>query len=465
MKTVLKAQLSQSLNLTPQLLQSIRLLQLDALQLEQEIARALETNPLLEREDDAAEVAHAESDVLVEDMGLHDWVGDTGPRQQAAQGGGDEDAMARIAGTDTRDLRQRLIDGLALEHARPAELALAAGLLDHTDDSGYLEQPVEAIAAAIGADAGELEVIRQRLLRCEPVGVCARDLRECLLVQLREMPGRVPGRALAQRLVADHLDLLASHDPDRLARALGVDPAQAVEAERLVMSLDPRPGHAHDAPAAAVVPDVLVRQDAQGRWVVALNPDTAPKVRINPWYEKVLAESGDAPVSAGMRDMLVQARWLTRGLSMRYDTLLRATQAIVERQQAFLAEGEHAMAPLNLKEIAEAIGMHESTISRISTGKFMQTPRGTFELKYFFAVRLDGAEVAGSAVRAMVKRLIDGENPATPLADDTIAVLLARDGVRIARRTVAKYRDQLRIPSAKERRKVHTSRQRFAIAS
>lgn len=457
MKAALKVQLGQQLNLTPQLLQSIRLLQLDALQLEQEITHALESNPLLEREEpgeDAAPDAEAGSVELHDAPEGLEWLN---AARGSGAGGLDDDAVQRLPAGESSDMRQRLLAGFGLECHHDIELALAALILDNVDDSGYLEMPFDELAALAhrehAADAALLESVRQRLMRCEPVGVGARDLRECLCVQLDELPGTVPGRVLARRLIQDHLDLLALHDPVKLARALDVEPGQAIEAERLVLTLNPRPGTSLLEAAAVVVPDVLVTRGERG-WQVALNPATAPKVRVNPLYEQLLGE-GDSEDAASrqLRDLLNEARWLTRGLGMRYDTLLRATQAIVERQQAFLDRGDEAMVPLNLKDIADAIGMHESTISRITTGKYVQTPRGTYELKHFFGVRLEGASVAGAAVKAMVKKLIDGENPEAPLADDDIAVLLARQGVRIARRTVAKYRDQLRIPSAKDRKR------------
>jgi RNA polymerase sigma-54 factor len=456
MKTALKAQLGQQLNLTPQLLQSIRLLQLDALQLEQEVSHALEANPLLEREDAGAEEAAegAQDDAVEIDEGPAEY--DWGQASGGAGGGEyDEDAVSRLAAGESTDLRQRMLSVYALECRDRGELAIAAFLLDRVDDSGYLEMAQDALAAEaeaeLGIVAGELEAVRQRLMRCEPVGVGARDLRECLRVQLDELPGQVPGRSLARRLIDQHLDLLALHDVVKLAKALDVEPEQAVDAERLVLTLNPRPGAEIASTAAIVIPDVVVSRGPRG-WQVSLNPATAPKIRVNPLYERLLGDSDD-PAAKQMRDLLNEARWLTRGLSMRYDTLLRATRAIVARQQAFLEQGDEAMVPLTLREVADEIQMHESTVSRITTGKYVQTPRGTYELKYFFAVRLDGASVAGVAVKAMVKKLIDAENPEAPLADDTIAVLLARQGVRIARRTVAKYRDQLRIPSAKERKR------------
>ncbi len=235
-----------------------------------------------------------------------------------------------------------------------------------------------------------------------------------------------------------------------------------LEAFRLVLSLQPRPGDTLQPQADdAVIPEVVAWR-ADGQWRVALNPATTPRVSLNPVYERALGAS-DGSAAQPMRELLQEARWFTRGLSMRYDTLLRTARVIVERQAAFLAEGEEAMAPLTLKEVADAIGMHESTVSRITSGKFMQTPRGTFELKHFFAVRLDGASISGQAVKAMVRRLIESEPPARPLADEAIAELLARQGVNIARRTVAKYREQLDIAPARERKR-HNARPLLARA-
>jgi RNA polymerase sigma-54 factor len=274
------------------------------------------------------------------------------------------------------------------------------------------------------------------------------------MVQLEQRDHDEPGHGLALRIVSEHLQLMAEHDHNAIADALDVSADEVICAERLIMALDPKPGsQTQPEPQQYVVPDVIVRRGRNGNWVVSLNPLTAPKVRISPVCEALLeSASQDDAGAKKMRELLQDARWLTRGLSMRYDTLLKTTQAIVERQLNFFDRGEEGMGPLTLREVADAIGMHESSISRITTGKYVQTPRGTFELKYFFAVRLEGASVAGVAVRAMVKRLIEAENPSAPLADDTIVSLLARQGVSIARRTVAKYREMLGIGAAKERR-------------
>lgn len=456
MKTTLSAQLGQQLHLTPQLLQSIRLLQLDGMQLELEIRRALETNPLLDLEEltDNEEVAttndEGASDIAAFDELPESTMWDV---QSSSWNDGDDDRMQRVAAGESSDPHVRILRELALD-LDEAALGAAAFWLEQTDEAGYLIEALSTLqqlgTTRLGMTVEALEAIRQRLLHGDPAGLAACDLRECLQAQLSALPGRVPARHLAARILDGDLELLATHDYTVLARAHDAEVDDAREAVRLILSLQPRPGEdLMQESAASVIPDVLAWH-ADGSWRVALNPATTHRVNINPVHERALADAGEA--AQPLRDMLQEARWLTRGLSMRYETLLRATRAIVERQAAFLARGEEAMAPLTLKEIADAIGMHESTISRITTGKYIQTPRGTFELKHFFAVRLDGASVSGQAVKAMVRRLIESEPAGRPLADEAIAGLLSRQGVIIARRTVAKYREQLDIAPARERR-------------
>lgn len=457
MKATLATQLGQQLHLTPSLLQSIRLLQLNGLQLEQEIRQALENNPLLELEEHVADAeAIPGSDAQLETAAFDElpessmWDIPGGNWNDA-----DEDRTARLAAGESSDPHLRILQALALE-LDEADLGIAAFWLEHCDDAGYLDAPLAQLtllaSARFDRDAAYVEGIRQRLLQGDPIGMAACDLRECLQVQLAALPGTVPARHLAKRLLGGDLNLLADHDYTALAREYGAEQADVHEAFRLVLSLQPRPADTLQAQEdSAVIPDV-VAWHADGQWRVALNPGTTPRLGINPAYEKALSES-DAGANQPLREMLQEARWFTRGLSMRYDTLLRTARVIVERQATFLAEGEEAMAPLTLKEVADIIGMHESTVSRITSGKYLQTPRGTFELKHFFAVRLEGASISGLAVKAMVRRLIESEPPARPLADDAIALLLARQGVNIARRTVAKYREQLDIAPARARKR------------
>ncbi len=469
MKATLATQLGQQLHLTPALLQSIRLLQLNGLQLEQEIRQVLENNPLLEIEEEAS--TSAAETAGAGDPQLETAAFDELPESSmwdvpgASWNDADEDRTARLAMGESSDPHLRILQALSLD-LDEGDLAIAGFWLEHCDDAGYLQAPLAQLtllaSARFDRDGAHVERIRQRLLQGEPAGMAARDLRECLQAQLAALPGTVPARHLAARLLDGDLHLLASHDYAAIATGLDAEHADVLEAFRLVLSLQPRPGDTLQPQADdAVIPEVVAWR-ADGQWRVALNPATTPRVSLNPVYERALGAS-EGSAAQPMRELLQEARWFTRGLSMRYDTLLRTARVIVERQAAFLAEGEEAMAPLTLKEVADAIGMHESTVSRITSGKFMQTPRGTFELKHFFAVRLDGASISGQAVKAMVRRLIESEPPARPLADEAIAELLARQGVNIARRTVAKYREQLDIAPARERKR-HNARPLLARA-
>jgi len=460
MKIGVTAQLGQQLRLTPQLLQSIRLLQLDGLQLEQEIQSALALNPLLEVEEDesALDPTPPAPEVTALDGTSFDELPESSLWDVPGTGwqGGDEDRMQRVEATESSDPHVRVLARLSMELA-PEALRIAAFWLQHTDDAGYLTTEPETLAAqaalTFGVDPRTAESLRQRLLQGECPGLAARDLRECLLAQLQTLPGRVPARPVAAAILRQCLELLARHDHNAIADHLGLDTAQVDEAVGLILSLQPRPGETlAPAPPAYVVPDV-VAWHADGSWRVALNPAASPRLRVHAGTERMLERAGDQAGTQRLRELLQEARWLTRGLSVRYDTLLQTARAIVERQAAFLSQGEEAMAPLTLKAVADAIGMHESTVSRITTGKYIQTPRGTFELKRFFAVRLEGAHVSGLAVRAMVRRLIESEPPGRPLADEAIAGLLARQGIQVARRTVTKYREQLHIASARDRRR------------
>jgi len=460
MKTTLSPQLRQHIHLTPSLLQSIGLLQLNGLQLEQQVRQMLESNPLLELEevsspsieDTPPEIAQLETaalDELPEGMlwdavatGFHD---------------AEEDACTRLAAPQSTDPHLRILQDLAFE-LEPDALEIAAFWLEYCDESGYLTESLAELYARgstrFSCDPKRMEAIRHHLLHGEPLGIAASSLHECLHVQLLALPASVAGRTLALALLAD-LEQLARHDYSALAARHAVEVDEVRQGLRLIMSLQPRPMQVFLAENnTAIIPDVVTWQ-ADGQWRVALNRQTAPRVCLNPLYERALAENAEH-TNETMRTLLHQARWFSRGLATRHDTLLRAARIIVERQAAFLAHGEEALAPLTLKEVADSIDMHESTISRITSGKYLQTPRGTFELKYFFAVRLEGANLSGAAIKARVRRLIESEPPTRPLADETIAAVLAQQGVCIARRTVTKYREQLGISGARLRRRQHT---------
>ncbi|MGY0620387.1 RNA polymerase factor sigma-54 [Lysobacter sp. A378] len=476
MKQTVHGQLTQTVNLTPQLLQSIRLLQLSAPQLEMELLQALELNPMLEH-DDADEIG--ETDASVQEADGDDATLDAGAWDElpepiytsAASGSasGDDDATARIAAGSSTDPRVRLLQELALDWDID-DLRGAQWWLDQCDDRGYLEHPLAGLVAAgareLSITRPAMKTLRLRLLNGPWPGMAAVDAAECLRAQLArqrqqaERTGTHPGDpvarelatyALADRILAHHIDLLAAHDQPALAAALDATPDAIKRATGLILSLSPCPvEEPTDAATPYITPDVVARF-LGGRWRVALNGRATPRIRVAAHCARALdGAPGDQSVLRGLLD---EARWLVRGVAMRNDTLLRTTQVLIERQRGFLERGEEAIVPLTLREVADEIGMHESTVSRITTGKYIQTPRGTLELKRLFAVRLEGASVSGTAVKAMVRRLIDAEPPHAPLADDTIAGLLERQGVCIARRTVAKYRGQLCIGPARSRQR------------
>ena len=472
-KQIARAQLAQSINLTPQLLQSIRLLQLTAPQLEQELLQALALNPMLEHDDEnddendeagetGIDAREAHDDAAMETAAWDELPDPTHGTSMSSASGFDDDGTARIAEGSSTDPRVRLLQELALDW-NLADLRVAQWWLDQCDDRGYLEQPLDELvrvgSRALSVPRADMKTLRLRLLHGPWPGMAATGAAECLRAQLtrqreqarvtRADAAEIATYELADRILAEHIDLLAAHDSSALASALAVDHEAIERATGLILtqkqSAIEEPA---DVVAAYIIPDVVVRF-LGGQWRASLNGSATPRIRVAAHCEHALASApGD---NSALRGLLDEARWLVRGVAMRNDTLLRTAHVLVERQRGFLERGEEAIAPLTLREVADAIGMHESTISRITTGKYIQTPRGTFELKRLFAVRLEGAAVSGAAVKAMVKRLIDDEPPHAPLADDTIAGLLERRGVRIARRTVAKYRDQLSIGPARSR--------------
>lgn len=474
METRLKLHIGQQQVMTPQLLQSIRLLQLSSLELEQEVRQALESNVVLEEaeedgEEEAPAFEHApEASIATDDTeaavtgcdaaaadkveadfdwsSAESWSGGEPPEDDEAPFG------SRTASPNCGDLRMRALSQLRLVVSDEREQRLVSALIEQIDDNGYLETPLAVILEALPADwrvsMGELEQALRRVQSVEPTGFGARDLRECLLLQLDDLDRSTPGLELARRLVADFLGRLAQGDPAVLAAEAGCDMDSYGCAMRLIRALDPKPGSTVREPAQNVVPEVLVSGNGRA-WKVELNPETLPRVRVNRRYEKMLA---GVPHRA-LKDQLQQARWLVHGLEMRNETLLKTARAVFARQCEFLRRGEEGMAPLTLREIAQQIGMHESTVCRVVASKYALTPWGVYPLKAFFPSQITGAEgeTSGTAVRAMIRRIIDGENRAAPLCDGDIVALLARRGVKVARRTVAKYREAMNIAPATAR--------------
>ncbi len=462
MKPSLQLRLSQHLTLTPQLQQSIRLLQLSTVELNQEIDRILMENPALER--DAAEGADpsaaagggaASTPAPEPAQGETDWSADIA---SSWKGGAedDEDGERSFGTPDTPTLRDHLLSQLSLTNLDERDRAFVMVLIDALDEDGYLTQPLEEIAALLPAEAEagmeELAIALQHLQHLEPAGVGARSPGECLCLQLKTLP-EDPVRRLALDIADRHLALLASRDYTRLKSATGADEEALRCAQRLIQALNPRPGAAFaKLEARYVVPDVIVRK-SRNLWRASLNPDAMPRLRINRLYAELAAGARNG--GAGISSQLQEARWLIKNVQQRFDTILRVSQAIVDRQRHFLEHGEVAMRPLVLREIAEVLSLHESTISRVTTQKFMATPRGTFELKYFFGSHVAteaGGAASSTAIRALIKQLVSAEDARAPLSDARISQILGEQGIVVARRTIAKYRESLQIPPVNQRK-------------
>ena len=505
MKPSLQVRLSQHLALTPQLQQSIRLLQLSTLELHQEVEQMLEQNPFLETEDEAApafeqslerplataaasserEDVEARSDAGTEsasdepagidgaEMGTterDDWENGTeredfdGIREtpsSAAAGASDDDFDPTERNTASLSLQDHLRAQIAGMRLSPEDLAALHVLIESLDGDGYLADSLDDIAAHLAEDDDESRQALQERLQCalkwlqslEPMGVGARDLPECLTLQLRAMP-RCEAQAIAIIVAKHHLDLLARRDLKRLLAATGADEELLKAAQALIVSCEPKPGRPFTrAEANIIIPDVIVQKAGRG-WKVVLNPDVMPKLRINDFYAQAIKgqrNGAGAPMSARLQE----ARWFMKNIQQRFDTIARVSQAIVERQKGFFTHGAIAMKPLVLREIADELGLHESTISRVTTAKYMASPMGTYELKYFFGSGLSteaGGNASSTAVRALIKQLVAAETADKPLSDNQLAEMLAEQGITVARRTVAKYREALKIAPANLRK-------------
>jgi RNA polymerase sigma-54 factor len=485
-KQTLQLKLSQHLTLTPQLQQSIRLLQLSTLELNAEVERILQENPLLEKEEAEGEedqpqefalatrdrapeveaehrasVAEEEADDRPLDVtqaadpsdvadygGDSDWGGGAPPE--------DDDFYPQQVATST--LRDHLIEQLSLLNLPLRDRQIVAALIDALNDDGYLASPLDEIAELfpeeLEIDADELKIALNYLQSFEPAGTGARDCAECLKLQLKALPDDTPYRAEALKVVDGHLALLANRDFTKLKRLLHTDDAGVRGVRDLVRSLNPRPGAAFArAEANYVIPDVVVRK-VRGQWTASLNEAAMPKLRLNRIYADILTRNRDAS-NQQLAAQLQEAKWLIRNVQQRFETILRVAQAIVDRQRRFFEHGEVAMRPMVLREIADMLDLHESTISRVTTQKYMLTPRGTYELKYFFGSHVatdTGGAASATAIRALIKQLIGAEDSHAPLTDSRIAQVLGEQGILVARRTIAKYREALQIPPVNLRR-------------
>ncbi|EIG2708074.1 RNA polymerase factor sigma-54 [Escherichia coli] len=476
MKQGLQLRLSQQLAMTPQLQQAIRLLQLSTLELQQELQQALESNPLLEQIDTHEEIDTRETQdsetldtadaleqkEMPEELPL-DASWDTIYTAGTPSGtSGDyiDDELPVYQGETTQTLQDYLMWQVELTPFSDTDRAIATSIVDAVDDTGYLTVPLEDILESMGdeeIDIDEVEAVLKRIQRFDPVGVAAKDLRDCLLIQLSQFDKTTPWLEEARLIISDHLDLLANHDFRTLMRVTRLKEDVLKEAVNLIQSLDPRPGQSiQTGEPEYVIPDVLVRKH-NGHCTVELNSDSIPRLQINQHYASMCNNARNDGDSQFIRSNLQDAKWLIKSLESRNDTLLRVSRCIVEQQQAFFEQGEEYMKPMVLADIAQAVEMHESTISRVTTQKYLHSPRGIFELKYFFSSHVNtegGGEASSTAIRALVKKLIAAENPAKPLSDSKLTSLLSEQGIMVARRTVAKYRESLSIPPSNQRKQL-----------
>jgi RNA polymerase sigma-54 factor len=481
----LQLRLSQKLALSPQLQQAIRLLQLNRIELREYIQEVLETNPILERteaesSDPLDQAGSSETEASSGEDGMQDldldneWGEDFAFDEQWGETPGSGDSFSgesQIPDQADGSLREHLLWQINLSHFSPKDAAIAAAIVFGLDDEGFLQDSLEDIRSGLApevlVDIDEIRAVLHRVQRMEPVGVASRDTSECIRVQLSSLPGDTPGRELAMRIARDYLDLVAQHDLAEIRKQTGAKEDRLVEALQLIQSLDPRPGSRYDNRRDEyLVPDVYATQ-VDGQWRITLNPENDPGLRLNKYYIDLLRKSGGKDRDY-LKGRMQEARWLMSSLEMRNRTLINVSQCIVDMQQGFLEHGEIAMRPLVLREVAELVNVHESTVSRATTRKYMLTPRGIFELKYFFSSHVNtsqGQPVSATAVKARLQLLLDNEPDSQPLSDQDLASILQDNGIEVARRTVAKYREALGIGSSAERRRQYKRRARLARAA
>jgi len=490
MKQSLQLKLGQHLAMTPQLQQAIRLLQLSTMELQTEVQEALDSNLMLELEDelgrDAASPANgAEHGERADGAGAGEEPGseaevspvdipgelpvdtqwediyDAAPATSGTGGlngdGGDTEVQRAAAGS----LHDHLVEQLNLVRLSETDRAIAFAILDAIDDDGYLGLALEDIHDSLaGDDALEIELdevqaVLRQVQQLDPAGVGARDLAECLCLQLRQLPPSTPWRDEALELAGQYIDVLGARDFNQLMRLMRLEGEELQAVVSLIQTLHPRPGTLVASPEPEyVIPDVYVRKK-NGVWQVELNPDAFPRLRVNSHYASLIRRADNSADNNTLKTHLQEARWFIKSLKSRSETLLKVATCIVQRQQGFLEHGDEAMKPMVLHDVAEAVGMHESTISRVTTNKYMHTPRGIYELKYFFSSHVymkSGAECSSTAIRALLKKLIGAENPKKPLSDSKLAAILSDQGINVARRTVAKYRESMAIPSSTDRK-------------
>ncbi|MBU2966124.1 RNA polymerase factor sigma-54 [Amphritea sp. 2_MG-2023] len=502
MKQALQLKMGQHLTMTPQLQQAIRLLQLSTLDLQQEIQEALESNPMLEvteedsASDNAADQASSEAQVSNHESVSASAQTAESEEIQAADSDWNEDIPSELStdsnwedtyqtvssssssshdfsdmemeSNDTADetLQDHLSWQLNLTPMSRVDELIATSLIDGINVDGYLNVELDSILEYFhqqddeqlnNIELDEIEAVLRRIQQFDPPGVAARNLSECLAIQLQQLPEDTEYRPEAIKVVTQYIHLLGNHDYKQLMRKARIREPQLLQAINLIRTLNPKPGSMiTSSQSEYVIPDVLVYKE-KGVWQVSLNPEVAPKLRINDGYADLIRRADTSPDNTYLKNHLQEARWFIKSLLSRNDTLMKVTREIVRRQEAFLENGDEAMRPMVLHDIAEAVEMHESTISRVTTQKYMHTPRGIFELKYFFSshvTTVNGGTCSSTAIRALIKKLVIAENPVKPLSDNKIALLLEEQGINVARRTIAKYRESLSIPPSNERKRL-----------
>jgi len=500
MKQSLDLRLGQHLTITPQLQQAIRLLQLSTIELQQEIREALDTNPLLEEAGEESEIrsdgeANGEDSTVAESTADNDSdndneAGDPADLDMEANGSDTEadsdweesydSGVATVSRSDgerpdidarnsrPQTLRDHLLWQMQMTSFSETDRRIAESLIDAINEDGYLTSKLEEVqqilardtdgSAGLNIDVDEIEAVLHQIQNFDPVGVGARDLAECLRLQLKALPPDTESLAEAIELAKpEHLALLGARDYNQLRRHMKMTPEALQQAVLLIQRLNPRPGGTVQSTASNyIAPDIIVRK-FRGVWRADLNGEVAPRLRINALYERMIQRGDSSADNRYLQDQLQQARWFIKSLTSRNETLLKVARTIVDRQRAFFDHGPEAMKPLVLHDIAEAVSMHESTISRVTTNKYMMTPRGIFELKYFFSSHVataDGGACSATAIRSMIKKLIEGEPPNRPISDSKIAEILGGQGIHVARRTVAKYRESISIPPSNQRKSI-----------
>ncbi|MCP1338697.1 RNA polymerase factor sigma-54 [Idiomarina sp. M1R2S28] len=483
MKQSLQLKIGQHLTMTPQLQQAIRLLQLSSLDLQSEIQDALDSNPLLEvegetnndadqpenrnieeRDDSQRETSDVIKtqempDELPVDSSWDDTYSSHTPTNGAASSGKSFDGDFEVyQGSTSESLQDHLLWQMQLSHFSEEDTAIAEAIIEAIDDNGYLMVDVNEIIEAVRlpeVEAEEVCMVLKRIQHFDPIGVGARSVSECLAIQLRQLSEDTEYRDIALCLVTEHMDLLGSRDFRTIQRKLKLSEDDLRQTMRLIQQLHPHPGEqVAQQPVEYVIPDVAVTKK-NGRWMVELNPDSVPKLKVNEEYAALSKAAKSVADSQYIKNHTQEARWFIKSLESRNDTLLKVANCIVQRQQGFFEHGEEAMKPMVLNDVAEAVDMHESTISRVTTQKYLHCPSGVFELKYFFSSHVStegGGECSSTAIRALIKKMVAAENRSKPLSDSKIAELIAEQGIQVARRTIAKYRESLNIPSSSQRK-------------